>query len=109
MKEIYADFNELQNDGVLPLTCVGSVESIAGLEEPLSDGEEVWFSDGELLALCRLPAHEHQRGLRERVGLGDASIGSAMARGRAARSGSSCPDASLTSLSDWPTVNAWDA
>jgi hypothetical protein len=48
MREIYADFNDIDADGVLPLTCVGSTRSIAGLRVPLVDGEEVWLTDGEL-------------------------------------------------------------
>jgi hypothetical protein len=48
MKEIYADFNDLTNDRVLFLTCAGSVACIAELEGTLAEGEEVWFSDGEL-------------------------------------------------------------
>lgn len=48
MKEIYADFNDFAVDSTLPLTCNGSVASIEALTEPLRDGEEVWFTDGEL-------------------------------------------------------------
>src|SRR5262245_20834776 len=48
MKVIYADFNDFAADGTLPLTCKGSVTSIASLKEGLKDGEEVWFTDGEL-------------------------------------------------------------
>ncbi len=48
MKEIYADFNDVAADGTLPLTCAGSVASIAKLKEAPMDGEEVWFTDGEL-------------------------------------------------------------
>lgn len=54
MKEIYADFNDIAADGTLPLTCSGSIESIAKLREPLSDGEEVWLTDGELRAPARV-------------------------------------------------------
>lgn len=54
MKEIYADFNDIAADGTLPLTCAGSVASILGLKEPLADGEEVWFTDGELRARGRV-------------------------------------------------------
>ena len=54
MKQIYADFNDIAADGTLPLTCAGSVESISELEEGLKDGEEVWFTDGELLAKGRV-------------------------------------------------------
>jgi hypothetical protein len=48
MKEIFADFNNFDTDGTLDLACAGSVKSIAALEEPLAEGETVWFSDGEL-------------------------------------------------------------
>lgn len=48
MRRLYADFNDFATDGVLPLTCVGSVESIAQLDAPLREDEEVWLSDGEL-------------------------------------------------------------
>ena len=54
MKEIYADFNDIAADGTLPLTCHGSRESIAGLEDAMTDGEEVWFTDGELRARGRV-------------------------------------------------------
>ena len=48
MKEIYADFNDIAADKTLPLTCAGSITSIANLNEPLVEGELVWFSDREL-------------------------------------------------------------
>ena len=48
MKKVYADFNDIAADGSLPLTCAGSVSSIATLEGGLDEGEEVWFTDGEL-------------------------------------------------------------
>jgi len=48
MKEIYADFNDIDADGTLPLTCKGSLDSIAQIDGGLVDGEEVWFTDGEL-------------------------------------------------------------
>jgi hypothetical protein len=54
MKEIYADFNDIAADGTLPLTCAGSVTSIAGLKERLTDGEVVWLSDGDLRVKARL-------------------------------------------------------
>lgn len=63
MKEIYADFNDFAADGTLPLTCAGSLESIANLREPLMDGEEVWFSDGERRVKGR--AHRRQDGTWE--------------------------------------------
>jgi hypothetical protein len=48
MRQIYADFNDIAMDRTLPLTCQGSLASIAALPHPLVDGEEVWLSDGEL-------------------------------------------------------------
>jgi len=54
MKEIYAGFNDIGADGTLPLTCQGSVESIAQIEGGLNDGDEVWFTDGELRARGRV-------------------------------------------------------
>jgi hypothetical protein len=54
MKEVYADFNDIADDGTLPLTSAGSVSSIAELTEPLEDGDEVWFADGELRAKGRV-------------------------------------------------------
>ena len=48
MREIYADFNDIDSDGFLPLTCSGSMHCIAGLTERLVDGEEVWLTDGAL-------------------------------------------------------------
>jgi hypothetical protein len=52
MKELYADFNDFAEDGTLPLTCAGSVESIGRLKEPLMDGEEVMLTDGELRVMA---------------------------------------------------------
>ena len=54
MKVIYADFNDFTSDGVLPLTCSGSIESIAEYEDVISDGESVWLSDGELWTKARI-------------------------------------------------------
>lgn len=54
MKEIYADFNDFAADGTLPLTCSGSLASIATFENVLLDGEGVWFSDGEMRARGRI-------------------------------------------------------
>lgn len=55
MKQIYADFNDIANDGTLPLTCTGSVASIGSLGgKELKDGEEVWLSDGELRVRARV-------------------------------------------------------
>jgi hypothetical protein len=57
VKELYADFNNIAADGTLPLTSVGSVESIAGVGGALRDGEEVCLTDGEL----RVVAHVHRQ------------------------------------------------
>lgn len=57
MKEVYADFNDIAEDGTLPLTCTGSVASIARLIGGLIDGEVVWLSDGEL----RVKGSVHRR------------------------------------------------
>jgi hypothetical protein len=54
VKTIYADFNDFAADGRLPLTCAGSIESIATLTEPLREGESVWLSDGELWVIARV-------------------------------------------------------
>lgn len=54
MKQIYADFNDIYNDGTLPLTCSGSRESIAAFGTALSNGEEVWLTDGELRIKARI-------------------------------------------------------
>jgi hypothetical protein len=54
MKEIYADFNDIADDGALPLTCAGSVASIEVLDDGLVDGEEVVFTDGELRVAGRV-------------------------------------------------------
>jgi len=54
MKEIYADFNDFLADGSLPLTCIGSKESIASLETTLVNGEEVLLYDGELTVIARV-------------------------------------------------------
>ena len=53
MKRIYADFNNFDADGTLPLTCRGSLDSIARLGGELRDGEEIVLSDGELEAVAR--------------------------------------------------------
>jgi hypothetical protein len=54
MKEIYADFNDFDENGNLALTCARSVQSIDRQKEPLQDGEEVCFSDGEVRAIGRV-------------------------------------------------------
>lgn len=52
MKRIYADFNDVYNDGTLPLICAGSVTSIEELPERLREGEEVELCDDELIVLA---------------------------------------------------------
>ena len=54
MKQIYGDFNDVDAEGALPLTCRGSVASIAELQQHLQDGEEVLLSDGELRVIARV-------------------------------------------------------
>ncbi len=54
MKQIYADFNDIAADGILPLTCRGSVHSIAMLHGPLHDGDEVLLSDDALTVIARV-------------------------------------------------------
>lgn len=54
MKGIYADFNDIAADGTLPLTCSGSIESIAMLDNELQEGEEVLLTDGELRVVARV-------------------------------------------------------
>jgi hypothetical protein len=54
MKEIYADFNDIADDGSLPLTCEGSVANIAALAGGLQEGEEVWLTDGELWVIAHV-------------------------------------------------------
>lgn len=53
MKEIYADFNDFAANGALPLTCAGSLSSLAQVDT-LEDGEEVWLTDGELKVKARV-------------------------------------------------------
>jgi hypothetical protein len=59
MKTIYADFNDLADDGTLDLGCAGSVETIAALPEAPQDGAEVWFTDGELRVRAQIVRGEH--------------------------------------------------
>ena len=54
MKQVYADFSDISVDGSLPLTCAGSIASIAEVEEALRDREEVCFTDGERFAVGRV-------------------------------------------------------
>ena len=59
MKTIYADFNDIATDDTLPLTCAGSKESIANLNEKLKDGEEICLSDGEICVVGRVYWHKN--------------------------------------------------
>lgn len=61
MKEVCADFNDIAADGTLPLTCEGSITSIANQPEPLQDGEYVWLTDGELRVKGRVFHREDGR------------------------------------------------
>jgi hypothetical protein len=45
MKEIFADFNNFNEDGNLDLRCKASTESLGSYGNTLMDGEEVYFSD----------------------------------------------------------------
>ncbi len=47
VKTIYADFNDFDADGILPLICRGSRDSIAA-HPGLCSGEEVVLSDGDM-------------------------------------------------------------
>ena len=51
---LYADFNDFDLEGDLPLTCAGSVRSIAALDEPLAEGETIILSDGEMRTVARV-------------------------------------------------------
>jgi hypothetical protein len=51
VRQVYADFNNIDADGSLPLTSAGSVASIAELEPELRDGEEVCLADGKVFAV----------------------------------------------------------
>jgi hypothetical protein len=54
MKLLYADFNNFDEHGALPLSCRGSRESIAKLGEPLKDDEAVLLTDHELMVEARV-------------------------------------------------------
>ena len=54
MKVVYADFNNFDQYGTMPLTCVGSRASIRALAEPLTDGEQLILSDGELMIVAKV-------------------------------------------------------
>lgn len=54
LKRLYADFNDFAVDGSLPFTCKGSIDSIAELDDDLSNGEQIVLSDGEMEVIARL-------------------------------------------------------
>jgi hypothetical protein len=54
MIRLYADFNDIAENGILPLTCKGSIDSIAGLDRELRSGEEVVLSDDEIEVVARV-------------------------------------------------------
>jgi hypothetical protein len=54
MRQLYADFNDFDATGNLPLICAGSRASITALDKPLRDGEKVFLSDGKLRAMARV-------------------------------------------------------
>ena len=54
MKRLYADFNDIGATGILPLTCKGSVDSLAALDSDLCSGEEVVLSDNEVEVVARV-------------------------------------------------------
>ena len=54
MKTMYADFNDFDGRGTLPLTCAGSVTSIETLGESLRDSEQVWLTDAEIRVMVRV-------------------------------------------------------
>lgn len=54
MIRLYADFNNFDEDGTLPLTCRGSIDSIAALGRELHEGEEVVLTHQELEVIARV-------------------------------------------------------
>lgn len=54
MKRIYADFNDIAANATLPLTCKGSVDSIAAQDRELASGEAVVLSDGAMEVIARV-------------------------------------------------------
>jgi hypothetical protein len=52
MKVVYADFNDFDEHGNLPLTCRGSIESIRAVKP--DDGELVVLTDGELFVTAMI-------------------------------------------------------
>lgn len=60
MKTIWADSNNISEDGLLFLTSRGSMDSIAGLKGNLREGEVVWLTDEEIKTTAtvhRIPEH----------------------------------------------------
>jgi hypothetical protein len=58
VKQLYADFDDVAEDGALRLSCAGTVASIAELGQELREREEVCFTDGNRFAVGRV----HRRG-----------------------------------------------
>jgi hypothetical protein len=54
MKRLYADFNDIASNGTLPLTCKGSIDSIASLGPDLVDDEEVILSNEDVEVIARV-------------------------------------------------------
>ncbi|MBX7082483.1 MAG: hypothetical protein K1X88_24980 [Nannocystaceae bacterium] len=54
MKRLYADFNDIAENGTLPLTCKGSIDSIAATDGQLHSGEDVMLSDGQREVVARV-------------------------------------------------------
>jgi len=54
VKTLYADFNDIDSDGNLPLTSTGSRRSVAELADALVDGEQVLLTDGDLWVYARV-------------------------------------------------------
>jgi hypothetical protein len=54
MRTLYADFNNYDQDGLMPLTCVGSRVSLLLLGSPPVEGERVRLTDGELIIEAEL-------------------------------------------------------
>jgi hypothetical protein len=68
MKVVYADFNNFDQHGTLPLTCVGSRASIRALATPLIDGEQVVLSDGELMITAKVRKRANGTWIAECIG-----------------------------------------
>lgn len=54
MIRLYADFHDIAENGTLPLTCKGSIDSMAALDRELGNGEAVVLSDDELEVVARV-------------------------------------------------------